>query len=80
MDPAKVNAVKDMPFSTSKSELQTVLGMITYIQRFAQSLAEMTSPLRQLLPNPNPWSCSTLAILDRNSVILDLQVVGICAC
>ena len=79
MDPAKVNAVKDVPSHTSKSELQTVLGMITYLQRFDQSRAEMTSPLRQLLPNPNPWSCSTLAILDRNSVILYLQVIGICA-
>ena len=50
MDPAKVKAVKDKPSPTSKSELLTVLGMITYLQRFAPSLAELTRPLRQLLP------------------------------
>ena len=49
MDPAKVKAIQDMPPPTSKSELQTVLGMVTYLQRFAPNLSEITAPLRQLL-------------------------------
>ena len=51
MDPAKVKAIREMPSPQSKAELQTVLGMITYLQRFAPCLAEMTSPMRQLLKN-----------------------------
>ena len=39
-----------MPSPTSKIELKTILGMITYLQRFAPSLAELTSQLRHLLP------------------------------
>jgi len=49
MDPAKVKAIQEMPAPTSKSELQTVLGMVVYLQRFAPKLSEITSPLRQLL-------------------------------
>jgi len=49
MDPAKVKAIQDMPPPNSKSELQTVLGMVTYLQRFAPKLSEITLPLRQLL-------------------------------
>ena len=49
IDPAKVKAIDDMPAPTSRSELETVLGMVTYLQRFAPNLAELTSPLRKLL-------------------------------
>ena len=49
IDPSKVKAIEQMPSPTSKSELETVLGMITYLQRFQPNLAEMTSPLRNLL-------------------------------
>ena len=33
----------------NKSELETILGMITYLSRFAPNLAELTSPMRCLL-------------------------------
>ncbi|MCG7882987.1 MAG: DDE-type integrase/transposase/recombinase, partial [Candidatus Thiodiazotropha endolucinida] len=49
MDPQKVKALREMPAPTSRQELETVLGMITYLQKFAPNMAEMTSPLRQLL-------------------------------
>ena len=49
MDPLKVKALRKMPAPTSKAELETVLGMITYLQKFAPNMAEMTYPLRQLL-------------------------------
>lgn len=48
-DPTKVKAISDMPPPTNKSELQTVLGMINYMSKFAPNLAEITSPMRSLL-------------------------------
>ena len=45
-DPAKVAAIKDMKQPTNKNELETVLGMITFLSKFAPNLAELTSPLR----------------------------------
>lgn len=49
IDPAKVKAIKEMPSPTNKAEIETVLGMVTYLQRFAPNLSELTSPMRQLL-------------------------------
>jgi hypothetical protein len=49
IDPSKVRAIQEMPSPQSKSDLETILGMVNYLQRFAPNLAEMTSPLRQLL-------------------------------
>lgn len=48
-DPSKIAAIKDMAPPENKSELETLLGMINYLSRFAPSLAEITSPLRELL-------------------------------
>jgi len=49
MDPSKVKAINEMPPPSNRSELETVLGMITYLQRFAPNLSDLTKPLRQLL-------------------------------
>ena len=49
MDSNKVKALREMPPPTSKAELETVLGMITYLQKFAPNMAELTKPMRQLL-------------------------------
>ncbi|XP_062576025.1 uncharacterized protein K02A2.6-like [Saccostrea cucullata] len=48
-DPSKVAAIRDMEPPSNKSELQTIMGMITYLSKFAPNLANTTSPLRQLL-------------------------------
>ena len=49
MDSLKVKALHEIPAPTSKAELETVLGMITYLQKFAPNMAEMHYLLRQLL-------------------------------
>ena len=49
MDSNKVKALRVMPPPTSKAELETVLGMITYLQKFAPNMALLTKPMRQLL-------------------------------
>ena len=48
-DPEKTAAIRDMPEPSSKKELETILGMVNYLSRFAPNLAEVTSPLRELL-------------------------------
>ena len=48
-DPKKVKAIQNMPPPTNKKELQTVLGMITYLAKFAPQLSEITKPMRDLL-------------------------------
>ena len=48
-DPDKVSAIHAMKPPTNKSELETLLGMVTYLAKFAPNLSEITSPLRSLL-------------------------------
>ena len=48
-DPRKIKAVKEMQPPTSKGELETVLGIINYLARFAPHLSEVNAPLRHLL-------------------------------
>lgn len=48
-DPKKVEAVKTMAPPQSKGELETILGMVTYLSRFAPRLSEEMAPLRHLL-------------------------------
>lgn len=48
-DPQKVSSILDMKVPDNRSELETLLGMVTYLTKFAPNLAEITSPLRDLL-------------------------------
>ena len=48
-DPEKVKAIEKMAAPACKSELETILGMVNYLTKFAPNLAEVTHPLRSLL-------------------------------
>lgn len=48
-DPDKVKALKSMKSPIVNSEVETFLGMVTYLTRFAPNLSEVTNPLRRLL-------------------------------
>ena len=48
-DPHKVQAISDMPPPSNKAEVQTILGMVNYLSKFAPKLAEITSPMRAIL-------------------------------
>jgi hypothetical protein len=48
-DPEKVAAIRDMPHPSNKAELQSVLGMMTYLSMFAPNVSNITSPMRKLL-------------------------------
>ena len=47
--PDKLSAILNMPNPTNRAELETLLGMITYLTKFQKNLAEITSPMRALL-------------------------------
>ena len=49
IDPAKLEAINNMPCPTDKQALRHLLGMVNYLQKFAPRLAEMSRPLRDLL-------------------------------
>ena len=48
-DPAKIAAVRDMEPPKDKSELETILGMVNYLSKFALMLSEINAPMRHLL-------------------------------
>ena len=48
-DPKKVEAITQMAAPTSKAELQTILGMVNYLAKFAPNLSSITAPMRDLL-------------------------------
>jgi hypothetical protein len=54
-DPMKVKAIQEMKPPTDRKELETMLGMVTYLSKFAPHLAETTKPLRDLLKNENEF-------------------------
>uniref|UniRef100_A0A674EBM2 Gypsy retrotransposon integrase-like protein 1 n=1 Tax=Salmo trutta TaxID=8032 RepID=A0A674EBM2_SALTR len=48
-DPQKISAIKEMEPPKNRAELETVLGMVNYLSKFAPSLSNANAPLRQLL-------------------------------
>ena len=48
-DPKQVKEIKSLPSPTSITELQKVLGIITYMAPFIPRLSDLTANLRELL-------------------------------
>ena len=48
-DPAKVEAILDMPSPSDKQGVRRFMGMVNYLQKFAPGLSELTKPIRDLL-------------------------------
>ena len=55
IDPEKTRAIRDMPAPTDKQGVQRLLGMVNYVQKFAPKLAEITTPLRELIKKGNAF-------------------------
>ena len=54
-DPAKVQAIEDMPTPKDQSDLQRILGLVTYMSRFIPNMSNRTSVLRSLLEKDADW-------------------------
>ena len=55
-DPSKVSAIKEMPAPQNKGELQSFLGMVTYLSPFIPQLSSHTAILRGLLKTDVEYS------------------------
>lgn len=50
-DPAKTEAVRNMPPPTEKEGIHRFLGFVTYLSKFIPNLSQVDAPLRQLVKN-----------------------------
>lgn len=55
IDPNRTDSIVNMKSPTSKKELQIFLGMVNYLRKFIPNLANMMSPLRELLKKNVGW-------------------------
>ena len=53
--PSKVAAVKDMKTPRNRKELESQLGMFTYLAQYSPHLSEKTAILRELVKKDNQW-------------------------
>ncbi|CAB3997498.1 Retrovirus-related Pol poly from transposon [Paramuricea clavata] len=54
-DPSKVSALKQMTKPRDRRELQTFLGLATYMGPFIPNLSSITAPLREILKKKNTF-------------------------
>ena len=54
-DPVKVQAIGDMPTPTNVTELQRVLGLVTFLGHYIPNMSARTAPLRQFLEKDIDW-------------------------
>ena len=59
VDPAKVEAITNLPRPTNIQELRQLLGMMNHIGKFVPNLADTTKPLCDLLKKENSWTWDT---------------------
>ena len=55
-DPAKMVAIKNMDPPTNVPEVRRFLGMVNQLGKFSKRIAELSSPLRELLSSKNAWT------------------------
>ena len=51
----KVEVVKNSTKTSNKKQLQSWLGMVTYLRRFIPNMSQLTEPLRLLIYQDTPW-------------------------
>ena len=54
-DPNKVEAIKKFPAPSNITELQKFMGMVNQLAKHIPQLADINTPLRQLLRKDNSW-------------------------
>lgn len=56
LDMEKVEAINKLRIPENKTELQRLLGMVTYLGKYIPKLSEITQPLRKLLEKESEWT------------------------
>ena len=51
----RVKSITQLPYPTSKNEVENFLGMATYLGKFIPNLSEITAPLRELTQKGVVW-------------------------
>ena len=59
-DPVKMQGIREMPPPTTRDELETILGIVTYLGKFALNLADVTITLRDLTKEVNEFIWDTV--------------------
>ena len=54
-DPSKIQGVREMPTPNNKQDVNRLLGMGDYLQRFAPNLSQITALMRELLKEQNQF-------------------------
>lgn len=54
-DNDRITAFKELAVPNNKKKIQNTLGIINYVRQFIPNLAELSSPLRELLKNKTLW-------------------------
>ena len=57
-DPAKIQAIRDFPIPKDKHDVQRLLGMVNFLNRFVPNLSPHTKHIRSLLQNDIEWNWS----------------------
>ena len=56
VDPAKVQAIKEMPMPTNIAAVQQLLGLAQYLSKFLPHLSDIMKPLRELTQKDIDWT------------------------
>lgn len=77
IDDQKLSAIRQMEAPKDKAELETILGMLTYLTRFAPNLATLTAPLRDLQKAEFLWdACHDRTFQKIKDVLTDSPVLA----
>ena len=57
-DPAKIEAIKEMPSPTDVTGVQRLNGFVNYLAKFPPGLSDVMEPIRQLTRKNVPWNWS----------------------
>ena len=57
-DPAKIEAIRDMPCPTDVAGVQRLNGFVNYLAKFLPGLSDVMEPIRQLTKMDVPWNWS----------------------
>ena len=58
-DPSKIDEIKKLPSPTNITDLQKVLGIITYMTPFISHLSDLIAPMRNLLKKETEYKWTT---------------------